>query len=246
MLRVFGSWNAALDGAELDTHRYAWTHAETLDALQSCARANGCNPTISESRTGHGELPPSATCARLFGSWNAALRAAGLSRIPPAHWSPTAILEALRAWASWPARAGVGVPSKASYRAWASTQADPVPSTTTISRHFAGSWNGARTAAGRPASRAGAGRRWRRDRDAVLRSVSWSRGGRHRCKFALPSTPVENCAGFVPAPHRPPAHRPRVSFRGGRRFHSASIEASEAQGSSLERGLLPALRRVIW
>jgi hypothetical protein len=45
VLRVFGSWNAALEAARLPTRRYAWAREEALERVAAWARAHGRPPT---------------------------------------------------------------------------------------------------------------------------------------------------------------------------------------------------------
>jgi hypothetical protein len=154
VLRVFGSWNAALESAGLPSRRYAWAREEALERLAAWARAHARPPTIADARTDT-VLPSAQSCRDLCGSWNAALRAAGLTPVYEAHWSDEHVRAILARWARWHARHAVGEPSAASYRRWAAQQPTPVPSATSIRRRFGGSWNAARLAAGFPASRGG-------------------------------------------------------------------------------------------
>jgi hypothetical protein len=152
--RVYGSWNGALGAAGLPTHRYAWTREEALERLAAWARAHGRAPVIADARADP-SVPGLGSCQLRFGSWNAALRAAGLSPGHEPHWSDERVHAVLAAWARWHIRQARGEPSQASYRRWAAQQPGPVPSASSIRRRFGGSWNAARVAAGQPASRAG-------------------------------------------------------------------------------------------
>ena len=100
VMRVFGSWNTALEVAGLPTHRYAWAREEALERLVAWARAHGRPPTVADARADR-QLPGLQTCRQLYdpgtaarqrtpvpsassirrrfrGSWNAARVAAGL------------------------------------------------------------------------------------------------------------------------------------------------------------------------
>jgi hypothetical protein len=154
VMRVFGSWNAALKAAELPTHRYAWAREEALERIAAWAGAHGRPPTIADARADP-ELPGLTTCQQLYGSWNAALRAANLTPGHEAHWGDEHVRAILAKWARWHTCHASGEPSAASYRQWAAGQPAAVPSATSIRRRFGGSWNAARLAAGLPASRAG-------------------------------------------------------------------------------------------
>jgi hypothetical protein len=85
-LRVFGPWNAALEAAGLPTRRYAWAPGEARERLTAWGRAHGRPPTSADAQADP-DLPALKTCQQLFGSWNAALRAAGLTPGREAHWS---------------------------------------------------------------------------------------------------------------------------------------------------------------
>ena len=100
VMRRFGSWNAALRAAGDDRPRApSLPDAAILDALRAYADTNGAAPSSSDwCRLGL--LPNRDTIARRFGSWNAALRAAGLSpRRIRADWSDEDILDGLRRFA---------------------------------------------------------------------------------------------------------------------------------------------------
>jgi hypothetical protein len=85
VLRVFGSWNAALEAAGLPTHCYAWGREEALERLAGWARVHGRPPTIADARVDPGLPGPYDLPAALYGSWNAALRAAELTPQHEAH-----------------------------------------------------------------------------------------------------------------------------------------------------------------
>jgi hypothetical protein len=154
VLRVYGSWNHALEAAGLPTHRHAWSRAETLERLAAWAREHARAPTLADARD-DSRLPGQAACTRLFGSWNEALRAAGIAPEHHAHWDDRDIHAILREWASWHAANHGGEASAASYARWAGQHPERVPSASSIRRRYDGSWNAARTAAGLKPSRGG-------------------------------------------------------------------------------------------
>jgi hypothetical protein len=133
VMRVVGSWNAALEAARLPTHRYA----DALERLAAWARVHGRPPTIADARADPG-LPGPQTCQQLYGSWNAPLRAAKLAPGYEARWSDEHVPAILAEWARWNTRHAGGEPSAASYRHWAARQGAAVPSASSIRRRFAG------------------------------------------------------------------------------------------------------------
>jgi hypothetical protein len=94
----FGSWPQALAAAGLRPHRRPWTRAAIIDALQAWAAAHGRAPHHGEWHAGGLEHPPAGTVKRVFGSWSAGLRAAGLEPALRGSWSEAEVLDALRAF----------------------------------------------------------------------------------------------------------------------------------------------------
>ena len=94
VLRQFGSWNAALRAAGLDRPRpRAWSDQEIVEALRSWAQEHGLVPLSTEWDA----APHADVIAKRFGSWNAALNAAGLqSRFIRRYWTDDQILDGLR------------------------------------------------------------------------------------------------------------------------------------------------------
>jgi hypothetical protein len=94
----FGSWNDALQAAGLDPNQpYAYSRSELLQAIEETATESDGRPTRREvqTQTGISEAP----FRREFGSWAAAMEAAGYSRAPRI---PTAdLVEALREFANY-------------------------------------------------------------------------------------------------------------------------------------------------
>jgi len=58
----------------------------------------------------------------MFGSWTAALPAAGLAPASEAHWNDEQLRRILVRWARWHTRHGDGEASAASYTRWAAQQ----------------------------------------------------------------------------------------------------------------------------
>ncbi len=75
----FGSWNAALAAAGLETRHYSqdYTDEQLLQILRDLARDLDKTPTQLELRARPG-LPSPTTYHRHFGTWRKALAAAGL------------------------------------------------------------------------------------------------------------------------------------------------------------------------
>ena len=95
----FGSWNAGLRAAGLEVNKEygKWTRELAIAALRRDAKRRGRSPTSGEWSTARRSRPHSATVEKLFGSWNAGLRAAGLQpNAEPDKWTPATVLEALR------------------------------------------------------------------------------------------------------------------------------------------------------
>jgi hypothetical protein len=95
----FGSWNAGLRAAGLEVNKEygKWTRELAIAALRRDAKRRGRSPTSEEWGTSRRTRPHSGTVEKLFGSWNAGLRAAGLE---PNHerdkWTPASVFDALR------------------------------------------------------------------------------------------------------------------------------------------------------
>jgi len=99
VVKLFGSWNAGLRAAGLEVNKEygKWTLELAIAALRRDANRRGRSPTSEEWSTARRSRPHSATVEKLFGSWNAGLRAAGLRpNAEPNKWTPATVLEALR------------------------------------------------------------------------------------------------------------------------------------------------------
>jgi hypothetical protein len=95
--QVFGSWNAAVEAAGFRPRRpgesrraapvrlvqseasaaVRWSRETTLAALHAWAETRGRSPSLEQWRRASAAHPSAATVRRLFGSWNAAVSAAG-------------------------------------------------------------------------------------------------------------------------------------------------------------------------
>jgi hypothetical protein len=99
---VFGSWNSAVAAAGLRPRRpgearkgnpgapngnqesaVRWPKRRVLAHLHAWAQENGRPPTLEEWRRAGESHPSAATVRRLFGTWNAALVAAGFEARRP-------------------------------------------------------------------------------------------------------------------------------------------------------------------
>ena len=95
----FGSWNAGLRAAGLEVNKEygKWTRELVIATLRRDANRRGRSPTSEEWSTARRSRPHAGTVEKLFGSWNAGLRAAGLEpNAEPDKWTPATVLEALR------------------------------------------------------------------------------------------------------------------------------------------------------
>lgn len=77
-----------------------WARSEVIGTIQAFADQHGRPPLQSEWRSAHGEHATDRYAARLFGSWQKAVRAAGYTPVLPARhrWSDEEVLDAIRAW----------------------------------------------------------------------------------------------------------------------------------------------------
>lgn len=82
--RAFGSWNAACEAVGLETGspvaQETLSEAELLEELTRVAEVCGAPPSVSDMRD-EGKYGP-RTYIRRFGSWNAAVKAAGFEPHP--------------------------------------------------------------------------------------------------------------------------------------------------------------------
>jgi hypothetical protein len=142
--RHFATWNAGLHAAGLEVSRIAprdWDKAQILAALRGFERNHGRAPTAAEFAATD-SAPAANTVAAHFGSWNAALDAAGVARLPrPLRWDDAAVLAALREFSAEHGR-------RPKARDFAGANRDGRwPSPSTVALRF-GSWSNAVRAAG--------------------------------------------------------------------------------------------------
>lgn len=137
----FGSWNKTLEiaGLLVDRRLYRdYTDEELIELLKAKAERDGRVPTERSVNT-DGSLPSSRFYSKRFGSWNAALEAAGLSTNRSyCEYTDEELIELLKAKAERDGR----VPSIRDVNA-----DDNMPNATTYYTRF-GSWNAALEAAG--------------------------------------------------------------------------------------------------
>ncbi|MGD9099390.1 MAG: hypothetical protein PVF45_02840 [Anaerolineae bacterium] len=142
----FGSWTSALKAAGLEPYRLRPTFSkeQLLQILRDLAAELGYAPTTYEMQARQ-DLPSPATYHRHFGTWKAALQAAGLTpgRRPPAH-TDEQLLQILRDLAAELGRS----PTQRELQA-----RDDLPLLSVYCRHFGG-WNAALEAAGLKLNRA--------------------------------------------------------------------------------------------
>jgi Homing endonuclease associated repeat len=79
LIARFGSWREATRAAGLSPRRLRWTDEQTRAALRAWARRHGRAPRAVDWSRATDEHPSTSVPVARFGSWTAALRAAGLS-----------------------------------------------------------------------------------------------------------------------------------------------------------------------
>lgn len=77
VIRVFGKWSSAVAAAGLTVARFYWTRDRILDALRNYQAQTGQAPTVKTWGCATPEHPAARQVIERFGSWNAALDAAG-------------------------------------------------------------------------------------------------------------------------------------------------------------------------
>lgn len=167
-----------------------WTHERVVAAMRRWARRTGSAPTYAEWSRPNGiggglarpsyrraSRPSPHTVARLFGSWNAAVEAAGLEvRRPASDVAKARIISAIRRFADEHGR-------PPTCREWKRSERDH-PSSTTVRDRF-GSWSAAIEAAGfEPLKRGGHTRpHCRRGHELTPDNTYWfPKSGRRKCR----------------------------------------------------------------
>jgi hypothetical protein len=92
--RRYGSWRAALSAAGVATA--VWTPAEMRYALRRFAANVGRPPTAREWARNGDEHPSASMVSDVFGSWNEAVRSAGLAPARHGRWTKDEICAAMR------------------------------------------------------------------------------------------------------------------------------------------------------
>lgn len=142
--RHFGSFQDALIAAGLQHETVeSWPREAIVDALRDGARRLGRTPRAGDANDDP-LLPPARLTATRFGSWGAAIRAAGLDLDRRSRrWEEQAIIDALRHFAAEHGR----TPLTAELTAAAVSRAGRYPTARTVTRYFS-SWTRALAAAG--------------------------------------------------------------------------------------------------
>lgn len=230
----FGSWNAGLQAAGFDRPRPPVVGDEQIiAALRTYDRERGCSPSSQQWRT-QALSPSVATIEGRFGSWSAALAAAGL---PPRRvrreWSDRDILDGLRRFA-----ADHGRPPRTTDRVGLlSTYPSPALA---ISRF--GSWSAALTEAGLqpgnppPASDRDVARALRAYRREYHRSPTTTAWRRAKCRPAA-ETIIRHCGSWAAALDLAGIDPPEHMARGADREQLISV----LQRYAKEHGTSPSL-----
>jgi hypothetical protein len=77
VIRLFGSWNAALLAAGVEPNQRSWTREDVVAALSAWAERNGRQPRQNDWKPRPQGCPSISAIYSVFGSWNAAIEAAG-------------------------------------------------------------------------------------------------------------------------------------------------------------------------
>ena len=100
--RQFGTWSSAIRAAGLSplTSTVRWTEQAMLEALRRWARDHGAPTRATDWNAGTRGHPCRRIVTKRFGSWDAAVRAAGLHPRPiERKWSRERTATAMRTWA---------------------------------------------------------------------------------------------------------------------------------------------------
>jgi hypothetical protein len=133
--RAFGSWAAGLRAAGLEPPPAGrWNDGEIVEALREWAARHHRPPLSSDWRHATPDHPSAALARRRFGSWRAALDAAGLAP-PPTEWTRERVLDAIRTHIDRHGR-----PPLSSQ--WRRPDSDEIPPSHVVINRF-GSWRAA-------------------------------------------------------------------------------------------------------
>ena len=101
----FGSWQSALEAAGLGLNRHNWSDEAILELIRAFYASEGRPPTRTDwQSTNDGQNPAGTLVHARFGSWSAALTAAGVPQNQHAPWAREEIVAALRRFAAEHAR----------------------------------------------------------------------------------------------------------------------------------------------
>jgi Homing endonuclease associated repeat len=252
VLRRFGSWNAVLQAAGFDRPRApAVSDRQIVEALRAYHREHALSPRSSEwGRLGL--WPDRNTVSHRFGSWNAALKAAGLApRLIAKEWSDGEILHGLRRFAQ-----DHGRPPRAADRVGSLSQ---YPSPALAVKRF-GSWSAALRRAGLqpgnppPVSDrqiVRALRSYRREHHRSPTTTAWKHARRSPSAEAI----IRHCgswaaalshAGLPPAPRQPRgADRREIAeaLRAYEREHGVAPSVTVWRRTQLKPGVKVIYRR---
>ena len=133
--RTFGSWAAGLRAAGLEPPpARRWNDGEIVEALREWAARHDRPPLSSDWRHAAPDHPSAALARRRFGSWRAALDAAGLAP-QRTEWTRERVLDAIRTHIDRHGR-----PPLSSQ--WRRPDSDEIPPTHVVINRF-GSWRAA-------------------------------------------------------------------------------------------------------
>src|SRR5665213_1130488 len=98
--RHFGSWAQAIQAAGFQVRRIEWSDEQLLAAIRAWTRRHGAPPNTTSwaKRDPAGRWPSAATVQLRFGTWEAALLAAGV-RVDRIAWDRENVLAAIAAFA---------------------------------------------------------------------------------------------------------------------------------------------------
>jgi hypothetical protein len=157
--RLFGSLDKALDAAGVEPKNRRWTARRVIVSIQDHYVRR-----LPIHINGFGDNRLAAAAKRRFGSWAAAVAAAGLvdklpARVPTRNWTKAAVLDGIRAW-------------HAQGRPISNVSKQDQGLYCTAKKHF-GTWRGAVIAAGLEPTR----KQWSRDRVLAEIRQRHARGG---------------------------------------------------------------------